>query len=78
MTSFHPQNRCYCFYLINKETEIWGISNLLKLDKKVAALALKPGLMLFNILVASERFHVGGAVCHSLMLSTEKQAIWQI
>lgn len=78
MTSFHPQNRCYSFYFINKETEIWGISNLLKLDKKVVALALKPGLMLFNILVASERFHIGGAVCHGLMLSTEKQGIWQI
>lgn len=46
---------------------------MLKLDNKVVALALKPDLMLFYILVASEHFHIEGAVCHSLMLSTEKQ-----
>lgn len=51
---------------------------MLKLDNKVVALALKPDLMLFNILVASEHFHIEGAVCHSLMLSTEKQTTWQI
>ena len=73
MTSFHPLNRCYAFYFINKETKIRGISNMLKLDNKVVALALKPDLMLFYILVASEHFHIEGAVCHSLMLSTEKQ-----
>ena len=60
MTSLHPQNRCYSFYFINKETETWGIGNLLKLDNKVVALALKPGLMLFTIPLASERFHIGG------------------
>ena len=60
MTSLHPQNRHYSFYFLDKETETWGISNLLKLDNKVVALALKPGLMLFNIPVASECFHIGG------------------
>lgn len=60
MTSLHPQNRRYSFYFINKETETWGIGNLLKLDNKVVALALKPGLMLFTIPPASERFHIGG------------------
>lgn len=75
MISFHPLNRCYAFYFINKETKIWGISNMLKLDNKVIALALKPDVMLFNILVASEHFHIGGGC---LMLSTEKQTTWQI
>lgn len=51
---------------------------MLKLDNKVVALALKPDLMLFNILVASERFRIAGAVCHGLMLSAEKQTIRQI